>query len=202
MESSGSVTRLVEQLRSDNAAVRNEAARQIWQRYFSALLDLACRHLDPRVRQREDEEDVVQSVYKSLCLRLGRGEYTLGSRDDLWRLLVTMIKYKARHAATRQRRQRRDYRREQPVAAREDDSLSPEWVYAQMEQEEPTPADGAALAEELRRRLDSLEPELRQVALWRLEGYINTEIAEKLGCVERTVERKLVLIRKAWEPAH
>jgi DNA-directed RNA polymerase specialized sigma24 family protein len=32
----------------------------------------------------------------------------------------------------------------------------------------------------------------------RLEGYSNDEIAARLGCVTRTVERKLDLIRKVW----
>jgi len=50
---------------------------------------------------------------------------------------------------------------------------------------------------------------LRQVALWKLEGYSNAEIAAKLACIERTVERKLARIRRIWgkvgayaEPKH
>jgi hypothetical protein len=31
-----------------------------------------------------------------------------------------------------------------------------------------------------------------------MEGYGNEEIAAKLGCVPRTVERKLRLIRNLW----
>jgi DNA-directed RNA polymerase specialized sigma24 family protein len=41
--------------------------------------------------------------------------------------------------------------------------------------------------------------DLRQVARLRLEEYTNGEIAGRLGCSERTVERKLVLIRGFWE---
>ena len=40
--------------------------------------------------------------------------------------------------------------------------------------------------------------DLRAVALWRMEGYTNDEIAGKLGCVTRSDERKLSLIRKKW----
>ncbi len=39
---------------------------------------------------------------------------------------------------------------------------------------------------------------LRRVATWKLEGYSNEEIAEKLGCSLRSVERKLALIRQQW----
>jgi DNA-directed RNA polymerase specialized sigma24 family protein len=45
------------------------------------------------------------------------------------------------------------------------------------------------------------EPDLRQVALMKLEGYTNREIAEALRCGKRGVERKLDLIRKRWEAA-
>ena len=31
-----------------------------------------------------------------------------------------------------------------------------------------------------------------------MEGYTNEEIARELGCVTRSVERKLNVIRKAW----
>jgi hypothetical protein len=32
-----------------------------------------------------------------------------------------------------------------------------------------------------------------------MEGYTNEEIAKKLDCVPRTVERKLAVIRGRWE---
>ena len=52
------------------------------------------------------------------------------------------------------------------------------------------------LNEALERRLQSLaDPELREIALWRLEGYTNGEIAGRLDCTERSVERRLSRIR-------
>src|SRR5262249_56534136 len=92
----------IDQLRSEDAGTRNDAARQIWHRFFPQLLTLACKHLDPRVRRREDEEDVLQDMYHSFCQRLQRGAFTLGSRTDLSRLLVTMTVRKAGIAANRQ----------------------------------------------------------------------------------------------------
>jgi DNA-directed RNA polymerase specialized sigma24 family protein len=40
---------------------------------------------------------------------------------------------------------------------------------------------------------------LKAIAVYKMEGYSNKDIAEKLGCVERTVERKLARIRQIWE---
>jgi len=64
---------------------------------------------------------------------------------------------------------------------------------------EPTPEFAALLAEEFQCRLDQLPDEtLRRVALLKMEGYSNKEIAQQLRCVERTVERKLEGIRAIW----
>jgi DNA-directed RNA polymerase specialized sigma24 family protein len=47
--------------------------------------------------------------------------------------------------------------------------------------------------------LDALADDtLKQIATLKLEGYTNEEIAGRLGCVPRTVERKLERIREKW----
>jgi len=64
---------------------------------------------------------------------------------------------------------------------------------------EPTPDFVAQMAEQYEGLLGSLgDDTLRQIATWKLEGYTNAEIAGKLGCVTRTVERKLEMIRERW----
>jgi RNA polymerase sigma factor (sigma-70 family) len=200
MTTPASVTRLIHLLRSQDTAVRDMAAGMIWQRYFRELLSLARRNLDRRVRHRADEEDVLQSMFRSFCARPGRGDFHLTDRNELWRLLVTITLRKARNAAKAQRRDCRDVEREQ-AAPTEDGcgSISASWELAQMDASGPSPAEAALLNEALERRLESLaDPELRQIALWRLEGYSNREIAEQLDCTERSVERKLERIRGKW----
>ena len=94
----GSVTRLVLDLKSEDSSVRNKAAQLIWERYFRGLLELARnnRAADPPCA---DEEDVLQSMYKSFCLRQQRGEFDLANRDALWSLLVTITLNKTRDVA-------------------------------------------------------------------------------------------------------
>src|SRR5262245_6241781 len=66
----------------------------------------------------------------------------------------------------------------------------------------PIPEFAAMMAEECQRLLDALDDDaLRQVALSRMEGYTNDEIAAQLGCARRTIARRLELIRKTWESA-
>ena len=64
---------------------------------------------------------------------------------------------------------------------------------------EPSPEFAAEVAEEYERLIKSLgDATLEQLATWKLEGYTNAEIAQKWDKTERTVERKLNLIRKIW----
>jgi hypothetical protein len=200
MNPPGSVTQLLGLLRSPDSRVRNEAAAMIWKGYCAVLLDLACQNLDQRLQRRVGAEDIVQRTFKSFFLRQQRGEYDLADRQDLLRLLVRMTLNKARGAATREARQRRDYRRDRPGTGIEVDAEEAEWLLELGGQTAPTPEDAAALAEEAEQRLGQLPDDLRQIALWKLEGYTNAEIAAlpQMRSSVRTVERKLRLIRQAW----
>jgi RNA polymerase sigma factor (sigma-70 family) len=205
MDSLGSVTRLLHDLRHDDPAVRDRAAQLVWERYFRDLLALARNHLSRRIRRREDEYDVLQSMFRSFCRRQQRGDYALGGRDDLWGLLVTITLCKARNVALRHRCQRRDVGREQGAHS-STPGCAPEalpWALEQMEAGEPNPAEAALLNETLELRLQRLaDPELRQLALRKLEGYTNQELAALFDCTERTIERKLERIRARWEASN
>jgi DNA-directed RNA polymerase specialized sigma24 family protein len=194
----GSVTRLIQLLRSDDSAERDIAARLIWRRYFHDVLELARNNLNMRIRRREDEEDVLQSMYKSFCLRQQRGEFDLAGRDALWKLLVTFTLRKARNSAKKHGREMRDVAREQTLTDG-DDARSAGWALEQMDAAGPSPAEAAVLNESLERRLAALaDPELRELALMRLEGYTNREIAAKRDCTERSIERRMERIRSKW----
>jgi DNA-directed RNA polymerase specialized sigma24 family protein len=158
--------------------------------------------LDPRIRVRHDENDVVQSMGKSFFRRLRRGEFDVAGRDDLWALLVTITLNKACNAADRHFAVKRDVRRNRPIPSDDaSQSDAPRGAFAP-EDVQPTPAEAAALSAALERRLQTLpEADLRQVAEMKLEGYTNHEIAVARQWSESTVERKLRLIRKRWEAA-
>jgi RNA polymerase sigma factor (sigma-70 family) len=200
MTHQGSVTRLAQDLRSDDPAVRDAAARQIWRRYLGALLALARANLNARVRRREDEEDVFQSMYKSFCRRQQRGDYDLANRDQLWNLLVMITLRKARNAAQRHRYKIRDVRREQAEDGRGGEASGlPREVLEELSDADPTPAQASILNEALERRLQALpDLGLRLIAMRKLEGYTNREIAAEIRLTERSVERKLERIRDRW----
>src|SRR5262249_18495204 len=123
----------------------------------------------------------------------------LRDRDDLWHLLVVLTARKAWRQAKHEAREKRGGGRglaEADLAA--GDTSSDEGL-AQAIGQEPAPDFAAQRAEECRLLLDRLgDADLRSIALWKMEGDSNEEIAARLGCALRTVERKLRRIRILW----
>lgn len=67
---------------------------------------------------------------------------------------------------------------------------------------EPTPEFAVEVAETCDALLASLpDDNSRKIALLKLENYTADEIAAKLGCTRRTVQRKLLVIRRTWQHA-
>ncbi len=56
------------------------------------------------------------------------------------------------------------------------------------------------MADESQRLLGLLDrPDLRQIAIGKVEGWTNEEIAAKLECVPRSIDCKLSRIRLLWK---
>ena len=63
-----------------------------------------------------------------------------------------------------------------------------------------TPALCLLLQDQVQRLLAMLDdPMLQQLALLKLQGYTNPEIADKWDCSLSTVDRRLHLIRRKWQ---
>jgi len=182
------------------------AAQPLWERYFSKLVVVARAKLKrlKRTTAGEDEEDAALSAFNSFCAGAARGQFPqLADRDDLWRLLVVITARKAMAQASRQGRQKRGGGRVVAEAVLFGQNLDGgDGSLAGLEQiaaDGPSPEFAAMMAEECKKLLDSLDDDsLRQVAVSRMEGYNNDEIAAQLGCARRTVARRLDLIRKTW----
>jgi len=199
MVADGSVTRWIGPLKAGEPA----AAEELWGRYFGRLVRLARKKLGGARRRAADEEDVALSAFDSFCRGARRGRFPrLSDRDNLWPLLVLITARKAIDLAQREGRRKRGggaVRGESALAGRPEAS-SPGAGLDQFIGREPTPEFAAQVSEECRRLFDRLgDAELRTVALRKLEGHTNAEIAAELGCVVGTVERKLRVIRTLWE---
>jgi DNA-directed RNA polymerase specialized sigma24 family protein len=199
MSSVGSITYWIGCLKGGNQAV----AQKLWEGYFERLVRLARSRLQASPRRVADEEDVALSAFDSFCRGVEHGRFPqLADRHDLWQLLVLITVCKASDLIKYERRQKRGGNAVLDEAALAVVLKSPEGERGleQILGPEPSPAFAAQVAEECERLLDRLgEPGLRQVALWKMEGFANEEIARRLGCALRSVERKLQLIRRMWK---
>jgi DNA-directed RNA polymerase specialized sigma24 family protein len=197
MSSSGSVTAWIDQLRAGDRA----AAQRLWQGYFQRLVSLARAKLRGRLpTAMADEEDVALSAFDSFCRGAEQGRFPqLHDRDDLWHLLLVITERKAIDLVEHERREKRGGGKvlhEGSLAG--DSSTGP--ALDCLAGPEPTPEEAFQLAEEFRRILDALKDEtLRAVALAKLDGYTNQEIADRLELAEPTIDRKLRRIRQTWE---
>ncbi|MBI3465674.1 MAG: sigma-70 family RNA polymerase sigma factor [Planctomycetes bacterium] len=198
MSPEGSVTNWIGQLRAGD----QQAAQKLWERYVQRLLGLARRKLGHAPRRAADEDDVVQSAFANLFLGVREGRFPkLDDRQDLWQVLVLLTDRRATDQLRRAGR-RRDMEIGESKLSAPQDSQSHQAGLAQIAAQEPTPDFAAQVAEQYQGLLASLgDDTLRQIAQWKMEGFTNEEIAQKLGCVTRTVERKLEMIRQRWQEA-
>jgi DNA-directed RNA polymerase specialized sigma24 family protein len=196
MDNPQSVTGWLQQFQGGDPA----AAQALWERYFTQLVQLARGKLRGAPRRAADEEDVALSAFDSFCRGVARGSFPqLRDRSNLWSLLVTLTARKALDLIQHEGRQKRGGGRVADEAALPGSAEGGRGL-EQVVGSEPTPAFAAQVADECRRLLDHLgDDELRPVALAKLEGYTNAEIAQQLGIAEVTIERRLRLIRKCWD---
>lgn len=176
-----------------------DAVTRLVERYLDRLVGLGRQTYRRRFgdisRPTEDEEDAALSAVDSFCAGLKEGRFPdLRNRDELWGLLakITIRKiYDQRDRITAKKRGGRDA--SMAVAMDGLDSLVSQLT---------GPEALAELRDTYRVAIEKLgDPELRQIAEMDLEGRTRAEIAEALNLTERTVYRKLILIREQWDRA-
>ncbi len=196
MTAEGSITRWIGLVKQGN----DEGADRLWQAYFGPMVALARRKLGEGARRGADEEDVALSAFKSFCLGARQGRFEqLADRDNLWPLLVSITVHKSVDLVRRENRAKRGGGATLDLPAGTPEADDPVALLSR----EPTPEFTAQLSEGLAQLLDKLtatgDEHLARIALWRMEGDSTVEIASRLGCVRRTVERKLQVIARLWE---
>lgn len=182
----------------------SSASEALYQHFCARLHEFARQRLPARVRRGYDEEDVAVSAFNSLFLGVRGQRLSLRARTDFWRLLLKIAERKIAHRIRYELRDKRDLRRlvedsvfaAEPVRGCRQTSNGS----AGLESREPTPEFAAEVAETCDTMLAALPDDVsRKTALLKLENHTDEEIAGKLGCTRRTVQRKLVVIRRTWQ---
>jgi RNA polymerase sigma factor (sigma-70 family) len=195
MNDEGSITLL---LNSYRQGLSDDSAQQIFQRYFSMLESVARAKVAGLRYHWGDHEDVAQQVMTQFFLGVRDGRFPrLNDRHDLWQVLLVILE---RRVIDLRRKKRQPVCGESAIGAKAEDASQCQGMQS-VPCIEPTPEMVVQLEEELRARLSQLPEGLRQVAVWRMIGHSNAEIARMLGRSERRVESKLSLIRRIWSEA-
>jgi DNA-directed RNA polymerase specialized sigma24 family protein len=187
MDHPGTITRIIRDLEGADQARRDDAVRELWERFFADLTTYARRRLRAMNAPvgPADEEDAAARAFSKVCRGIERGQLKLANRVDLTRVL--------RSATTRE---------VFTLLARAGATGSRPGHEAVLEQvpDPSLPPDLLLLAFDACQRLLGLleTDELRQVAVWKLVGHTNEAIATKLGRSSATVERTLSRIRDTW----
>jgi tRNA A-37 threonylcarbamoyl transferase component Bud32/DNA-directed RNA polymerase specialized sigma24 family protein len=164
------------------------ATSDLYKLYVTRLIALAKSRISPKLAQRLDPEDIVQSAYRSFFLRARDNAFVIDDADGLWRLLATIVIKKLRLQARRHRAAKRSLSREVASPGEQDGDLTNELL-----DREPSVVDLTIAADELAWLLRRLEPLQQSAIHLRLQGDTIESIATTLSVNERTVRRWLTM---------
>ena len=177
-----------------------QAAERLWREYFVKIVRLARRRMEGLRLRAADEEDVAVSAMNSFCRMAKNREEPIADSTELWKLLATIVKRKVNKERQRQFAAKRQEHRllgESGVSPQYDDEKEDQNALAQFSGRDPSPELAAQLAETWERILEF--PDAEEIVLLKNSGYSNSEIAEKMGCSTRTIQRNIEKIWKEWQ---
>lgn len=178
------------------------AANELLGEYFDRIVRAASRRIADRRLRATAAEDIAVSVLESLWKKADQQQFKDGdltSVDEFWRLLCTMIRFKAEDHVRREKAEKRGggmLRGESVFQKPGEDSLA---GLAGFSSQELSDTEKVVFADEHARMMDKLgEEALQEIVTRRMEGQTVAEIAEHFGKSDRWVKRKLALIRQIW----
>jgi DNA-directed RNA polymerase specialized sigma24 family protein len=165
-----------------------QAIQVLWQHSFEPLVRLAEARLRGAPCRAGGAEDVAVEAFLGFCSDVQKeGRFPdLSSRDNLMRLLVRFTVCKAFDFRAREWRRAQAVRGDSALGAAGADGHAGD---------SPPPEFQVQVASLLAR----LPEELRELALMRMEGFTNQEIAAIRNCCRSTVELKMSRIRGYWK---
>jgi len=189
MSSGHSITGWIPGLKAGDQEAANEIARRFKDKCLRLAEKIYRTKFHDIHRPAEGEEDAVQDALATFCARAKQhGFADLDDRNDVWMILATIT---FRKICKQRKRATAD--------CRDGENLCEEDL-AGLISELPGPVLLAELGETWDAAFALLDdPQLQQIARMDLNGSTREEIAEELGITDRTVYRKLELIRQKWQ---
>ena len=192
-----SVTELLQQLQAGDSA----AAREIWERYLTRLINLARSRLSGIPKRAFDEEDVAVPAFDAFLRGVAEGRFQkLDNREDLWQVLAMLSERRAIGLVRQELAEKRGGGKTRGESVFEQLACGASARPSLDQFSEPGAEAVDLFTLSVRSLLDGLGDDLLlRIAIAKLEGFTNKEIALQLGIGLRGVERKLQLIRQKWE---
>jgi DNA-directed RNA polymerase specialized sigma24 family protein len=200
MPSAGSVSVWIEQLKAGEEA----ALGKLHARYWPYLVGLARRKLGDAPRRATDEEDVAQQAFWAFFQSLRAGRLPqLANRYQLLALLTHIIACQAanqiKHELGVQKRGGGRVQGESALAGTAPSGDGSRRGLEQVADAGLSPQEQALLDDCYQHYVGALPEHLRDYAELYLGGLTYQEIADRMGCTERTVDRKMALILAHWQ---
>jgi len=174
----------------------NDAARIVFSRFVKRLIGLASSRLNPVIRQKQDPEDVVQSVFRTFFRRTSDGEFEFDNWDSLWAMLALITLRKCGNRVEYFHAARRDVHRDAQGRPNDSNASLSAW---QGIAREPTPAEAAMMADTLDALMAGMDEQGKEILSWRLQGCSIPDISLEVERSERTVSRVLERVRSHLE---
>lgn len=194
------VRRLAPVLSSAKCPRFTRLTRFNWKRYRARLLGFIRKTLGVGKSRFYDEDDLVQITFENFFNGIVDGRIDDWGRRDPWPLLAVIARRKMVDCFHYEHRRKRGNGRVQNESSlpRTNGSAA-ERPLSQLVVDPATPMADVIWEERYGRLLDKLnDASLRRVAVLKVDGYKNEEIAELMNCSRATVCRRLSTIRNLW----
>jgi RNA polymerase sigma-70 factor (ECF subfamily) len=185
------LTAVIERMREGDP----DAARFIYEQFAAELLAATRRRISLKCRTRFDEEDILQSVFRSFFARQTSGAWEIRNWESLRAILRVMALRKCGRQTVRHQSQGRSIDREIPLELACDPQGDSSVLFAGDSAELQAMTNEAL--EEAMRKLSNRECEILQLFL---DFHTPIEIAQRLGCASRTVRRAIDKFRHLLSP--
>ena len=185
MPTIGSISQLIPQAKDGDQTALGE----LHQRYWPSLVERARWKLGDAPLRDVDEEDIAQAAFVGFFHTVRAGRIPdLENRHQLLALLTHIVACKALNEMRRARSVKRG--EGQPQSASPLEMLVTDAVTSPLQQ--------AILNDCYEFYVSRLPERLRTFGELHVAGLTNKEIAHEMDCAERTVNRKLALLRTRW----
>ena len=180
-----------------------QAADQLFGEFLERAIAAARKRIAERRLRGSGAEDIAISAFGSLWRRVDQqffSEDDLTDTNEFWRLLCISIRNKTETHFRRENAEKRGNGkvRGESVFIKSPGESSPGLAG---ESGNALTADEIIAFREHHQKLLAMLPEndLRELVTMRMEGYQISEIAETFALSDRTIKRKLAMIRELWQ---